>query len=68
MVLSDLLVALAGNTSVYITLEDLDGNKLITFNASGYASVESDLGTRGIKKIRIDSVTNVAIVLEDATP
>ena len=67
MVLSDLLVALAYNDNAYITLKNLDGDSLITFNAGGYTSVESDLGSRGIKKILIESVTNITIVLEDAT-
>lgn len=68
MVLSDLLVALAYNTKTYVTLKNLDDEELITFNASGYASVESDLGSRGIKKILVESVSNIVIVLEDATP
>lgn len=68
MTLSDLLVALANNQKLYITLTDKNGDTLITFNAAGYESVESDLGSRGINRIKIESPTAVTIVLEDATP
>ena len=68
MALSDLLVALAGNEKLYITLADKEGNNLITFNAVGYESVESDLGARTVKKIKVNSVAEVSITLEDAAP
>lgn len=68
MVLSDLLVALASNQKLYLALMDKEGNALITFNAAGYESVESDLGSRVVNKITVDSTTLVSIVLEDATP
>jgi len=68
MALSDLLVALASNQKLYITLADNDGTALITFNAVGYTSVESDLGARIVKKITIDSPSAVTVTLEPATP
>lgn len=66
MTLSELLVALANNQKLYITLDDKNGNELITFNAAGYESVESDLGTRVVNKITIVSPSAVSVVLEDA--
>ena len=68
MTLSDLLVALANNQKLYVTLCDKNGNNLITFNAAGYTSVESDLGTREVNQIKIDSPNAVEIILEDETP
>lgn len=68
MTLSDLLVALASNQKLYITLAENDGTALITFNAVGYTSVESDLGARIVKKITIESPNTVTITLEAATP
>lgn len=68
MTLSDLLVALSGNTELYVTLTDKAGSALITFNAGGYESVESDLGTREVLKITLLSLNKVSITLEDATP
>ena len=68
MTLSDLLVTLANNQKLYITLTDKESNVLITFNAAGYESVESDLGTREVKKITVVSPAEVTVMLEDATP
>ena len=68
MALSDLLVALSGNTNLYLTLTDKTGVEMITFNAAGYESVESDLGTRVVLKITLDSLNKVSIALDDATP
>ena len=66
MVLSDLLVALANNSKLFITL--IDGEtELISFNAAGYESVESDLGARTVDKIIVDSVSVIKVVLT-ATP
>lgn len=65
MALSDLLVALANNTKLYITLADENNDVLITFNAPGYASVESDLGSRVVKEISITSSNAVTVVLEN---
>ena len=68
MALTDLLVALANNQKLYITLTDKESNVLITVNAAGYESVESDLGSRVVKKITIGSPAEVSVMLEDATP
>jgi len=66
MTLTQLLVALANNAKLYITLTDKEGVALITFNAAGYQSVESDLGSRVVKKITIGSPAEVSVMLEDA--
>ena len=66
MALSDLIVALNDNDKLYITLIDGDA-ELISFNAAGYASVESDLGARTVDKIVVDSVSVIKVVLT-ATP
>lgn len=66
MTLSDLLVALAGNAGQFITIVDGE-NELITFNAAGYASVESDLTERTVSSIVIADPRNIKIVLE-STP
>lgn len=66
MVLSDLLVALSGNTSLYVTLTDTTGSTLITFNAGGYANVESDLGAREVERITLISPSKITISLKDA--
>lgn len=68
MKLSDLLKALAGNENLTITLIDSDGVKLISFNASGYESVESDLQTHEAKKIQITGTKEVNIVIGDVLP
>lgn len=66
MILSETLAALSNNTAVNITLLDDADNQVITFNAAGYAAVESDLGTRKVKRIKINSGTSVAISMEAA--
>lgn len=67
MQLSDLLVALSGNKNLYITLMDDNDKALITFNAEGYESVEGDLGSRTVKRIKVTSPSTMSISLEDAT-
>ena len=68
MTLSELLVTLANNEKLYITLTDKEGNSLITFNAVGYESVESDLGSREVKRVKVVSAAEVTVTLEDAAP
>lgn len=65
MILSDLLKALSGNAGVNITLNNADGDSLITFNAGGYAAVESDLGKRTVKKVKIMTANAVTVVIND---
>ena len=62
MTLSDLLVALADNDKQFITLVDGEA-ELITFNAAGYASVESDLGARTVDKVLIADPCRIKILL-----
>lgn len=66
MILSDVLAALSNNTGVNITLMDDSDNTLITFNAAGYGAVESDLGTRNVKRIKINTANSVTVSIEDA--
>ena len=66
MTLSDLLVALSENDGQYITLVDGEA-ELITFNAAGYGSVESDITERTVEKIVIADPRNIKILLA-ATP
>lgn len=68
MKLSDVLKALAGNASLIITIVDSDGNNLISFNAPGYESVESDLQDHEAKKIIITGMKDVMIVIGDILP
>ena len=65
MILVDLLKALSGNTNVNVTLLDEDENTLITFNAAGYAAVESDLGIRTVKRVKIATAQAVSVMIED---
>lgn len=53
MTLNQLLTAMAGNTSTNIALIDSDDSAMITFNASGYANIESDLLARTVSTITI---------------
>lgn len=62
MTLADLLVALKDNTKQFITLVDGE-NELITFNAAGYASVESDITERTVDSITIVDPCNIKITL-----
>lgn len=67
MKLIDLLRALSANKSLNITLIDSTDTELITFNAVGYQSVESDLGDRTVRKITVGASGTVKIVIDDAT-
>ena len=66
MTLSQLLTTLANNEKLFITLQDKSANKLITFNATGYEAVESDLGERVVNAIVVDTPSAVTVILEDA--
>lgn len=66
MTLSNILSALASNTGLNITLVNTSGDSMITFNAAGYESIESDLGARTVNSIKIVSSTNISIVIGDA--
>lgn len=63
--LLDVLTALSKNKGVNITLKNSEDVALITFNAAGYASVESDLTLRKVDRITIDSETSITILLND---
>ena len=64
MTLTQALTALAGNTGVNITLNQKSGDvvtPLITFNAPGYASVESDLMSKTVNSITVTSSKSITI-------
>lgn len=63
MLLKDLLEALSSNANVNITLMESNDTALITFVASGYASIESDLGERNVDTIKVNSSTALTISL-----
>lgn len=63
--LSDLLAALANNTTASITLLDSADNKIITFNAAGYEAVEGDITARKVKSIKVASAQSINITIED---
>lgn len=65
MTLISLLTILSGNKKLYITLKDTEGNELITFNAAGYQSVESDLGDYTVNSFVINSTTKAEITIEN---
>ena len=65
MKLIDLLKAMAVNNNFNVTLVDADDKALITFEISGYENVESDLGDREVKKIKITSSSTATIVIGD---
>ena len=68
MKLSDVLKALANNADLKITLIDSNDAELVTFNAPGYESIETDITERDVKRISIVTATLAKITIEDATP
>lgn len=66
MTLGALLAALSSNANVNITLMDSNDTALITFVASGYASIESDLGNRTVSTVKVNSSTSITITLAAA--
>lgn len=70
MKLIDFLTALGKddiNPRVNVSILDNEDKPLITYVSSGYASVESDLGTRVVKKIKVNSATLVTVSISDET-
>lgn len=66
MNLQNLLPTLSKNAGLNITLVDSDDTNLITFNAEGYESIESDLFTRTVSKITVDSNKSMKVKLNAA--
>ena len=66
MTLSELLVSLSGNKSLFVKLVDEAGEAIITFDAVGYAAVESDLGSRIVNNVEITSPTLVTVSIANA--
>lgn len=67
MKLIDLLTALGEgniNPKVSITVYDNNNTPLITYSASGYAYVESDLGPKKVKKVKITSAQLVDVYID----
>ena len=68
MKLIDLITALGEdnlNPKVDVTILDNADKPLITYISSGYASVESDLGTKKVKRIKVNSANQVTISISD---
>ena len=68
MKLSDVLKALAANNGMTVSIFNADDENLISFNAAGYESVESDLQEHEVKKIQITSAKEVKIIIGDVAP
>lgn len=66
MRLADLLKAMRANDKVNITLIDSEDNVLITFNCKGWEAVESDIQSRMVNKIKVDTDKLVLVYIEDA--
>jgi len=68
MKLGELLEALGANGAnpdVNVTIIDNNDVPLITYNAAGYGSIESDLSAKKVKKILINSMTAVTVYIDD---
>ena len=68
MKLIDLLTAMGKddiNPKVSVTVYDDENLPLITYNAGGYAYVESELGTKKVKKFQIASAQLVNVYISD---
>ena len=68
MKLIDLLTAMGEgdiNPKVDVTILDNTDVPLITYLSGGYASIESDLGTKQVKRIKINSATQVTVSISD---
>lgn len=68
MKLGELLEALGANGAnpdVNITIIDNNDVPLITYRASGYGSIESDLSAKKVKKILINTMTAVTVYIDD---
>lgn len=70
MTLLETLTALSGNEKLFVTIKDGEGAELVTFNASGYPSIESDLEASVVDTIEIISQQKVTVNLavENAEP
>ena len=70
MKLIDLITAMGDgdlNPKVDVTILDNSDVPLITYLSGGYASIESDLGPRKVKRIKINSATQVTVSISDQT-
>ena len=68
MKLIDLLTAMGKddiNPKVNITILDNTDVPLITYGSGGYASVESDLGTKKVKTVKVNTATLVTVSISD---
>lgn len=67
MKLIDILEALGKdkvNPKVSVTVYDDDDVALITYNAGGYAYVESDISNKKVKKVKITSAQLVDVYID----
>jgi len=70
MTLLETLTALSGNEKLFVTIKDSEETELVTFNASGYPSIESDLEAKVVDSIEIISQQKVTVnlVAENVEP
>lgn len=70
MTLLETLTALSGNEKLFVTIKDSEGTELVTFNASGYPSIESDIEAKVVDSIEIISQQKVTVnlVAENVEP
>jgi len=70
MTLLETLTALSGNEKLFVTIKDSEGTELVTFNASGYPSIESDIESKVVDSIEIISQQKVTVnlVVENTEP
>jgi hypothetical protein len=70
MTLLETLTALSGNEKLFVTIKDSEGTELVTFNASGYPSIENDLEAKVVDSIEIISQQKVTVnlVAENVEP
>ena len=57
----------SSNPKLNVAIVDDNDLPLITFNAEGYASVESDLGANEVKRITVNSATLLTIAIDSST-
>ena len=64
MTLNEFLSTL-GSEKISVNLSD-DNGDLISFVSGGYASVESDLLAREVKRWKVDGASAISVILKDA--
>lgn len=63
MTLNDFMSTL--KTQSKVTVKNIDGDQIITFYSDGYTGVESDVLSRVVKRIDINSASAMTIIIAD---